>query len=169
MTGGRRFHRAVIVARPLTTVTALVFGYYRLPLAPPAGVRAAAWLAAGLALVVVVLVSEVRAIVRSSRPRWQGVQALALVVPLFLLVFAYGYGLLAHAEPGSFGTPLGHTDALYFTVTVFATVGFGDIAPVSPAARVVVTVQMVGDVVLLGGALRVLMTAVQRRKREVEG
>ena len=34
---------------------------------------------------------------------------------------------LAGRSRGSFTQPLDHTTALYFTVTVFATVGFGDI------------------------------------------
>ena len=34
-------------------------------------------------------------------------------------------------------------DALYFTTVTFATVGFGDITPVSQLARGVVTVQMI--------------------------
>jgi hypothetical protein len=53
------------------------------------------------------------------------------------------------------------TTALYFTVTVFATVGFGDIAPMTEAARVVTMVQMLGDLVVLGLVVRVILGAVQ--------
>jgi voltage-gated potassium channel len=50
---------------------------------------------------------------------------------------------------------------------VFATVGFGDIAPVTEAARVVVTVQMVGDLLVLGVLLQAIVGAVKlgRAKR----
>jgi voltage-gated potassium channel len=34
---------------------------------------------------------------------------------------------MAKLAPHSIGAPLTRTDALYFTVTVFSTVGFGDI------------------------------------------
>ncbi len=74
---------------------------------------------------------------------------------------------MAHNVPDSFTDPLTRTDSLYFTVTVFATVGFGDIAPVTQAARVLVTVQMVGNLLLLGIALRVVVLAVQHRRRTV--
>ena len=70
--------------------------------------------------------------------------------------------LLAAARPGSFSEPLTHTDGLYFTVTVFATVGFGDIAPVSEPARVVVTIQMMGDLLVLGLLARSMLEAVRR-------
>jgi hypothetical protein len=53
------------------------------------------------------------------------------------------------------------TDAIYFTVTVFATVGFGDIAPVTESARVVVTLQMVGDLLVLGVLLQAIVGAVK--------
>ncbi|MGH3879228.1 MAG: potassium channel family protein [Actinophytocola sp.] len=107
------------------------------------------------------------AILRSDHPTLQGVQALAITLPLFLLTFANVYFLVAHNVPDSFTDPLTRTDSLYFTVTVFATVGFGDIAPVTQAARVLVTVQMVGNLLLLGIALRVVVLAVQHRRRTV--
>ena len=40
-------------------------------------------------------------------------------------------------------------DALYFTVSTFATVGFGDITAISVAARFVTLVQMIGGLVLI--------------------
>ncbi len=58
--------------------------------------------------------------------------------------------------------PLTRADALYFAVTVFSTVGFGDITPKSEAARVVLIVQMLGDLALLGAGVRVLLGAVRR-------
>lgn len=165
MTGASRWrtlHLAVL--RPLLTVTALLCLYYLLPV--DQGLRAwtVATFACGLAVVVLLVAGEVRLILRSPFPTWQGVQALALIVPLFLLLFADVYYVLAHDRPGSFGTGLTRTDALYFAVTVFATVGFGDIAPVSAAARALVTLQMVADLVVLGVALRVIVTAVRHRR-----
>ena len=93
----------------------------------------------------------------------QAVEALAVAVPLFLLLFAAGYSLMSTASPGAFTEPLDRTDAIYFTVTVFATVGFGDIAPVTESARVVVTLQMVGDLLVLGVLLQAILGAVEAR------
>jgi hypothetical protein len=66
------------------------------------------------------------------------------------------------AAPQSFSEPLGRLDSLYFTVTVFATVGFGDIVPVTSPARAITTVQMVGDLVLVGLVAQVIVGAVRR-------
>ena len=53
------------------------------------------------------------------------------------------------------------TDALYFTVTIFATVGFGDITAVTQTARVVTMVQMLLDLIVLGLLIRLVLSAVQ--------
>jgi hypothetical protein len=89
-----------------------------------------------------------------------------LIVPLFLLLFASTYFLMERASAAAFTQPLTRTDALYFTVTIFSTVGFGDIAPKSEAARVVLIVQMIGDLAVLGAGIRVLLGAVQRGRQQ---
>jgi hypothetical protein len=158
-------NRGVIsaVVRPVATVGVLLLVYYRLPMDQPEDGYTVLRLVCGLLLVVLVLWWQVRMIARSAHPVGQGVQALALVVPLFLLMFANACFLLERHQPGSFNAPLSRTDALYFVVTVFATVGFGDIAPVSAPARVVLTVQMIGDLLVVGVALKVILSAVRRR------
>ncbi len=70
--------------------------------------------------------------------------------------------MLSLAQRAAFSEPMSRTDARYFTVTVFATVGFGDISAVSQAARVLVTSQMVADLLLLGFVLRAVLGAVER-------
>jgi len=88
-------------------------------------------------------------------------------------VFASVYEMLDVGAPGSFNEHLTRTDALYFVVTVFSTVGFGDITATSETARVLVTVQMIGDLVLIGLVIRAFLAAVdhgrQRRMRETGG
>lgn len=152
------------VVRPALSVGVLVLVYYRLPMDRPEDGYTVLRLVCGLLLVVAVLVWQVRLIGRSAHPGRQGVQTLALVISLYLLVFASACFLLARNQPGSFTTALSRTDALYFVVTVFTTVGFGDIVPISTNARVLVMVLMVGDLLMLGGALRVVLNAVERRR-----
>lgn len=157
------------VARPVVTVAAMVFAYYLLPVDRKLTGWTLAGLAGGLCLVVVMVAWQFRLIVRAPYPTLQGVEALALTVPLYLLIFANVYFLLEANVPGSFTEPLTRTDALYFVVTVFATVGFGDISPVTNAARLLVTSQMVGNLLLIGVALRVIVTAVRRGRQRKGG
>jgi Ion channel len=48
---------------------------------------------------------------------------------------------------------------------VFATVGFGDITAMTEAARLVVTVQMLIDLIILGLGARVIFGAVSRARQ----
>ena len=54
---------------------------------------------------------------------------------MFLILFASQYVAESGTTAGSFSEPLDKFSALYYTVTVFSTVGFGDITPVSDVAR----------------------------------
>src|SRR4051794_37481764 len=138
------------LAQTTVTVAGIVVLSYVLPLDHPFGGRTALVLVSGLLAVTLVVVYQVRAILRSGKPTLRAIEAVALSLPLFLLLFAVIYQILSSSDPRSFSEPLTRTDALYFVVTVFSTVGFGDIAPVTEVARVVTTVQMVGDLVLIG-------------------
>lgn len=162
-----RGHVVLAVARPALTVTGLVAAYYLLPVDRGLTVWTLVGLVGGLCLVVVVLVWQVRVILHSRHPVLQGVEALAICIPLFLLLYANVYFLVAGNAAGAFSAQLTRTDALYFAVTIFTTVGFGDITAVSQAARLLVTGQMVGDLLLLGVALRVVVTAVRHRRERV--
>lgn len=157
------------VLRPALTIAVLVSAYFVLPFGERVHGGTVVLLVAGLVVVVLLVVWEVHAIVHSSHPLLQGIEALALVIPLFLLLFAGVYHALDQTCPDTFTGTLTKTDALYFVVTVFATVGFGDITPVAQGARILVTVQMLGDLLVLGLVLRVILTAVQRGRQHTEG
>lgn len=161
-------HRwAGAAVRTAATAAALVAVYLWLPEHRSAVAGAAARWVAGLAVVVLVLAAQLRAIARSRHPVRKGVQALVLVLTLFVLVFAAAHHLLSAADAGAFTEPLDRLDALYFAVTVLTTVGFGDIAPLTPVARALVTAQMVGDVLVVGGAVRAVVFAVRARHQQV--
>jgi hypothetical protein len=72
---------------------------------------------------------------------------------------------MATMSASNFGGRLIHTDGLYFTVTVFSTVGFGDITAKTQAARLVVTGQMIADLVILGLAIKIIVGAVSRGRQ----
>lgn len=105
---------------------------------------------------------ELRAIVRSDYPAIRAVQSLTTTAALFLLLFASAYFILSLDDPARFTEPLSRSDALYFTITVLATVGFGDISPTAETTRLLVAAQMLLDLVLLGLGIQVLVRAVQK-------
>ena len=151
--------------RAAGSTTALVVIYYLLPLNRSSITVTATMLIIGLVALAGLLVYQVRAITRSSFPLLRGVEALATSIPLFLLLFAATYVVLATISASSFSQPLSRTDAIYFTVTVFATVGFGDITAKTEVARLIVTGQMIADLIALGLGVRVLLSAVQRGRQ----
>ena len=151
--------------RALATAVVLVALYYLLPLDHVRDVPVT--LVVGLVILLAVTAYQLRAIVRAKYPAVRAVVALASTVPLFVLLFASVYFVMARASPANFGPhQLTRTDALYFTVTVFSTVGFGDITPVSQGARLVVTAQMMLDLLVLGLGIRVFVGAVQLGRRQ---
>jgi voltage-gated potassium channel len=140
----------------------LVTVYYLLPLDRSSMPVAVTILLLGLAGFIALVGWQVRRIIRSPFPGLRAVESLATSVPLFLLLFAAAYVVMAALSAASFGGHLSHTDGLYFTVTVFSTVGFGDITAKTETARLVVTGQMIADLIILGLAFKVIVGAVRR-------
>jgi hypothetical protein len=150
-----------VLFRSLAGVLVLVALYYVVPLQDLKGVHLGVSLTLGMGLLAVVIVAQVRAITASRYPAVRAVEALALTAPLFLLMYASAYIILAQDSAANFSThQLSRTDALYFTVTVFSTVGFGDITAASQSARVIVTLQMVLDLVIIGLGVQAFRAAV---------
>ncbi|MFF0204684.1 potassium channel family protein [Streptomyces sp. NPDC005017] len=153
------------MARAVGSVAVLVTLYYLLPLDHSSTTATVTMLFVGLAGFVALVAAQVRSIIRSKHPGLRAVEALATSIPYFLLLFAASYVALAALSPESFDEQLSHSDALYFTVTVFSTVGFGDITARTETARLVVTVQMLADLVILGLAVKVVVSAVRRGQK----
>jgi voltage-gated potassium channel Kch len=161
MSARHRRQGILALLRSLATTIVLVALYYLLPLDHLSSLPLAVLLGAGLVILLVMSAGQVREILRAKFPALRAAEALATTVPLFLLLFASAYYVMERASPGSFSHSLTRTDALYFTVTTFSTVGYGDITAASQSARLVVTVQMLLDLLALGLGVRVLLGAVQ--------
>jgi voltage-gated potassium channel len=148
-----RLHLVKTGARAIVTTAVLLAAYYLIPIE----------LGVALALFVAVLANEIRLISTHDQPPLRAAVAMATVIPLFLVLFAWIYLTMSHADPTAFvGGRLSRSSALYFTVTVFSTVGFGDITPKTDAARLVVTVQMLADLAVLAIVIRLIFGAVTR-------
>jgi hypothetical protein len=160
-----RSHLVSTGVRAALTAAVLLGAYFLIP-APhrhheAPGLR----LAVALVLFVVVVANEVRLITVHERPLLRAGVAMATVIPLFLVLFAWIYLTMSQTDPTAFtGSPhpLDKPSALYFAVTVFSTVGFGDITPHNDPARLVVTVQMLADLAVIAVVIRLIFGAVNR-------
>jgi len=162
-----RSRRAVVMLlRTIGSTVALVVIYYLLPLDRTSIGVAIAMLAVGICALIGLVVFQVRLIIKATDPTLRSLEALATSAPLFLLLFAATYYVLGTISVSNFTEPLTRTDALYFTVTVFATVGFGDIAAKTEVARALVTGQMVAGIVIVGIGARIIVDAVKRGREQ---
>lgn len=164
----RRRLLSLALLRALLTAIVLVALYYLLPVDEELRLSSVLRMVMGLALFVAVLIWQIRKVVTSKQPGIRAIEALAVTVPLFLLVFAATYFLMSVHGSGSFSQDhLTCTDTLYFAVTIFSTVGFGDISATSQSARLVVTFQMLLDLVILGVGINAFVGAARLgRKRQ---
>ena len=158
----RRRTLLVAVGRGLGIATVLTVAYFSLPLNALAVLPFAVIVLGGVIILAAVIAYQVISIFRAVHPAAKAVEALCLTGPLFLLLFASTYFLMSQADSANFNLAgLTRGDSLYFTVTVFTTVGFGDILATSHNARELVTVQMILDLILIGAVIRAFVEAVR--------
>ena len=164
----KRNHHPLVVTLAHTTVVLLLLtvGYYLLPLSAPWGDAVSAGRLAGSLLAWAALFVLLRVEGRRSRlrqaPQYHRIQLLLTALYLLVLGFAVLYIVTATAAPEQFAGMANRSDALYFSVTIMGTVGFGDVHAAGTAARLMVTVQMLFNLIYLGTALRVLSAGISR-------
>jgi hypothetical protein len=116
-----------------------------------------------VALVAAVLVWQIRRISTAELPELRAVEALGIIIAVFLVGFSIIYLSMSHSSVRTFTQSLDHTRALYFTISVFSTVGFGDITPRTDTARLIVAAQMLIDLAIIGVVVRLIFNAARSR------
>ncbi len=161
--------RTVFACLRVLVALALVLGVYAaLPSSPNNEITNWVTIFLGLGIFVAVLTWQIREVAKSSHPIIRAVEALGITISLFLILFSTQYVAESAASSEAFSEPLDKFSGLYYTVTVFSTVGFGDITPVSHVSRGLTMVQMLGNLIILGVGIRVLTSVAQeslQRKR----
>jgi voltage-gated potassium channel len=159
----RRQLLTIAAIRSFASVAVLVTAYFLLPFTRLLNGRLIVEFVAGVLIVIIVLISQTVLTLRSRYPLLRSVEAMATSIPLFLVVFSTTHYLVNELNPGSYSEPMTRFDALYFTMSTFATVGFGDITAISVPARFVTLVQMIGGLILIGVVARVLIGTARLR------
>lgn len=160
--------RATLSAGVLLAVYFLVpIGHRRIAHSLLGDVSVMARLGVATAVFIAVLIFEVRGITRARHPMLRAGVAMAIVIPLFLIFFAWIYLNMSNSDSNTFaGGAMSHMTALYFTVTVFSTVGFGDITPHTDLARLITTVQMLADLAVIAVVVRLIFGVASRSVAE---
>ena len=164
----RRLLRAVLVT------TVLFALYFLLPFDKNSPVSTGLALFVGLVAIACLVVWQTHAIAQAPYPLARALEALVTSFQLAVLLFSTTYFLMdQYADGTNFSEPLTRLDALYFTGSTFATVGFGDITADSQVARAIVLLQLLVDVILIGLVIRVfggsVQTGLARRDAQAEG
>lgn len=149
-----------MLSRSILVALLIVVAYYTLPLDRPADIGLVI-LIVGLLALAGILTWQIRMIVGSPFPRIRAAETLIVGIPLLLVVFASVYFLIGKAQVDSFSEAMSKTDAMYFTVTVFTTVGFGDITAKSELTRTLVTLQMLFNLAVFGLVAKLIFGAVE--------
>ncbi|WCO68911.1 potassium channel family protein [Iamia majanohamensis] len=129
------------------------------------------WVVIVLVLVLTTVIGAPFFLIRKRLDHTRRPLADALVTVVLMLVtlvvgFSAVYVTMAHEDPDGIPGIDTKVDAVYFTVTTLATVGYGDIHPVSQSARVVATIQMLFDLTVVAVAARLVLGVAQERRRE---
>jgi hypothetical protein len=149
------------LTRGTLTAVVLLIAYYVLPYEDLKDAGAIILFLVGIAAVLAVIAWQIRSIFVADYPRLRLVEAISMIIPLLIIVFAAVYVVMSHNNPSTFSTHLDRTQSLYFTITTLATVGYGDIVPTTDFARLLVSLQMLLDLALIGIVARALFSAAQ--------
>jgi voltage-gated potassium channel len=141
----------------------IIGAFYVVPIGHESGLRAFLRLGADIALIGSVFAWQIRRISVAELPELRAIEALGIVIVLFLIAFSGIYLGMSHQSPRTFTQHLNQTKALYFTISIFSTVGFGDITPRTDPARLVVSAQMLLDLAIIGAVVRLIFNAARSR------
>ena len=132
----------------------------------PGRMRESSWavlFGIGLVVLALLIVLRIRTVLRAG----PAARARELIVVLACAVLFFSWTNVTLSKiPGQFADLHTKTDAVYFSVSTLATVGFGDVHAVGQLARAAVTLQMLFNLVFLDTAVT-FVTGILRRRVQV--
>jgi hypothetical protein len=138
--------------------------YFVLPLEDEVGrVFALILVVVAAASLIPISIRQAGLVLRSADPLFDAVRCIVSAVVFLVVAFSAAYYVLGTGYDDEIHGIETKLDAVYFTVTILATVGFGDITADGQVARGLVTAQMVVNLAVLAVALRVVSWALKER------
>jgi voltage-gated potassium channel len=159
------------VGRGLLALAGVLVAYYAVPVSEVPSdwdiALAALGLLAGLGALVFVAARQLRQMAQYQKGD-PGVRldVLVLIVLVVVPLFSLGYYAIEQGDASQFADLATKTDALYFSLSTLATVGFGDVHATGQLARALVSLQIVFDVVFVAAVVSVLTTQLRARAAE---
>ncbi|MET8101183.1 potassium channel family protein [Streptomyces sp. NPDC005236] len=163
---GKRVRRAF----PFLPLPALAIGSVFIPLYQYSAWQA--WVTVQFAFFAIAVPISLASVIANNRVK-VGRPLLAAFMSVTLAAitgfFAAEYRVVEAIGPGEFTNMDTGIDALYFSVTVLATVGFGDIHAQGQLAKLILTLQMAIDLVFVAVVLSVIVELASTRRDGREG
>ena len=162
----RRVRQTVLSLAEVVGVGGIALAlYFAMPLDSELGeLVAGSLVVVGSIALIPLSVRRARQVLTSDSPFLSAAQSLVSAITLLLVSFSSVYFVLATGHQGEITGLRTKIDALYFTVTIVSTVGFGDITATGQTARGIVIGNMVVDFVLVAVVVRVVSWALKQRQ-----
>jgi hypothetical protein len=167
---GERIGRRQLLLVSLQTIARMAVGFlfiiWLMSLAPKTADDSVVYPAVlaflGITIYAVFFARQIRGVYKARYPTLRAAEALILSAAMFLAIFSMIYVTISLDHPDSFSEQLDSFTSYYYSLTVLATVGFGDIAPNSVPARSVTMLQMALDIAFIAVLIRVMGGAAKK-------
>jgi len=147
----------------LTIVVPIVV-YFVLPLDKEFGVLiATALVITAAASLIPISIRQAQLVLTSGDPLFDAMRCIVSALVFLVTAFSSAYFVLAANYDNQINGLNTKLDGIYFTITILATVGFGDISATGQTARAIVSGQMVVNFAVLAVSLRVIAWALKER------
>ena len=164
---GRRRAITRTLAEIVAAWVILIGLFYLVPVGAGTGPTIVARIVFSVALLTFVLTWQVRRIARSDVPELRAATALGVIIPLFFVLFATIYLSMSNASTTTFyRRPRPYAGASTSRSRCSPRWGSGTSRRRPIPARIVVSIQMILDLIIIGGAVRVLFNAAQAGPQE---
>ena len=139
---------------------ALLLGiYYLIPFTDRTSGESLTRLVVGVVAFAGVLAWQLHQVRRDDLPGLRAIQALGVTIPFFLAGLRRPLPLPLPGLDGSLQRAAEPHRRPLPVITLFSTVGFGDITPETDLTRILVSIQMLLDLVVIGAVVRLLAYA----------